>query len=236
MSSARRSHIIAAMALFALPYCAYAQHDERHIPLADTPNVKAAEVLTHADGVTLATDSLQMTKKKRDWATWKPDPKRALWLGLVLPGAGQIYNRKFWKLPIIYGGIVGCMYAMTWNNQMYHDYSQAYMDIMDNDPSTASYNQFMHLGAKITNENISRYQDLFKRRKDRYRRWRDMSFFVLAGVYALSVIDAYVDASLSEFDISNDLSLRVEPAIINTDYQRHPLRSGGIGLHCSLNF
>ena len=236
MSSARRSHIIAAMALFALPFCACAQHEERHIPLADAPNIKAAEVLTHADSVTLATDSLQMTKKKRDWATWKPDPKRALWLGLVLPGAGQIYNRKFWKLPIIYGGIVGCMYAMTWNNQMYHDYSQAYMDIMDNDPSTASYNQFMHLGAKITNENISRYQDLFKRRKDRYRRWRDMSFFVLAGVYALSVIDAYVDASLSEFDISNDLSLRVEPAIINTDYQRHLLRSGGIGLHCSLNF
>lgn len=236
MSSARRSHIIAAMALFALPFCAYAQHEERHMPLADAPNIKAAEVLTHADSVTLATDSLQMTKKKRDWATWKPDPKRALWLGLVLPGAGQIYNRKFWKLPIIYGGIVGCMYAMTWNNQMYHDYSQAYMDIMDNDPSTASYNQFMHLGAKITNENISRYQDLFKRRKDRYRRWRDMSFFVLAGVYALSVIDAYVDASLSEFDISNDLSLRVEPAIVNTDYQRHPLRLGGIGLHCSLNF
>ena len=164
------------------------------------------------------------------------DPKRALWLGLVLPGAGQIYNRKYWKLPIIYGGIVGCLYAMNWNNQMYHDYAQAYMDIMDNDPTTASYNQFMHLGARITNDNISRYQTLFKSRKDRFRRWRDMSFFVLVGVYALSVIDAYVDASLSEFDISNDLSLRIEPAVVNTNNQRNPLRGGGIGMHCSLTF
>ena len=175
-------------------------------------------------------------KTKRDWATWRPDPKRALWLGLVLPGAGQIYNRKYWKLPIIYGGIVGCLYAMNWNNQMYHDYAQAYMDIMDNDPTTASYNQFMHLGARITNDNISRYQTLFKSRKDRFRRWRDMSFFVLVGVYALSVIDAYVDASLSEFDISNDLSLRIEPAVVNTNNQRNPLRGGGIGMHCSLTF
>ncbi len=175
-------------------------------------------------------------KAKRDWATWRPDPKRALWLGLVLPGAGQIYNRKYWKLPIIYGGIVGCLYAMNWNNQMYHDYAQAYMDIMDNDPTTASYNQFMHLGARITNDNISRYQTLFKSRKDRFRRWRDMSFFVLVGVYALSVIDAYVDASLSEFDISNDLSLRIEPAVVNTNNQRNPLRGGGIGMHCSLTF
>ena len=94
----------------------------------------------------------------------------------------------------------------------------------------------MHLGAKITNENLSTYQNLFKKRKDRFRRWRDMSFFVLVGVYALSVIDAYVDASLSEFDISNDLSLRVEPAVINTDNNRNPLNSAGIGVHCSLNF
>jgi hypothetical protein len=184
----------------------------------------------------MSADSKTAKKPRRDWATWRPEPKRALWLALVLPGAGQIYNRKFWKLPIVYGGIVGCVYAMTWNNQMYHDYSQAYMDIMDDDPNTASYNQFMHLGAQITSDNITTYQNLFKKRKDRFRRWRDMSFFVLVGVYALSVIDAYVDASLSEFDISNDLSLRVEPVIINTDNNRNILTSGGIGIHCSLNF
>lgn len=231
------SFIIVSVAIFAMPFSAKAQNAKNRIVIPDTANIKATDALTHKDSLTLvSSDIKKVKKKKRDWATWRPEPKRALWLALVLPGAGQIYNRKFWKLPIIYGGIVGCVYAMKWNNQMYHDYSQAYMDIMDNDPNTASYNQFMHLGAKITNENLATYQNLFKNRKDRFRRWRDMSFFVLVGVYALSVIDAYVDASLSEFDISNDLSLRIEPAIINTDNNRNPLTSGGIGVHCSLNF
>jgi len=173
---------------------------------------------------------------KRDWSTWRPSPKRALWLALVLPGAGQIYNRKYWKLPIIYGGFVGCAYAMRWNNMMYRDYSQAYLDIMDNDPATESYNQFLHLGNKITSENMQRWQEIFRKRKDRYRRWRDMSFFVMVGVYALSVIDAYVDASLSEFDISSDLSMRVTPAIINSGADRNPTKGSGIGFQCSLNF
>ena len=130
--------------------------------------------------------------KRRDWKTWRPNAKRAMWLAIVLPGAGQIYNRKYWKVPIVYGGFVGCAYAMRWNNQMFRDYSQAYMDIMDDDPNTQSYNQFLHLGAKIDESNLARYQTLFKKRKDKYRRWRDMSFFCLVGVYALSIIDAYV--------------------------------------------
>ena len=160
-----------------------------------------------------------------------------MWLSLVLPGAGQIYNRKYWKLPILYGGFVGCAYAMTWNNMMYHDYSQAYMDIMDNDPTTQSYNQFLHLGNKIDESNRTRYQELFRKRKDRYRRWRDMSVFALIGVDALSVIDAYVDASLSDFDISRDLSLHIQPALINSNMAMgHPWESGALGLQCSLTF
>ena len=146
-------------------------------------------------------------KVKRDWATWKPNPQKALWLALVLPGAGQIYNRKYWKLPIIYGGFVGCFYAMTWNNMMFKDYSQAYMEI-----------------------------EVFKNRKDKYRRWRDLSFFVMIGVYAISVIDAYVDAELSQFDISKDLSLRVTPAVINNHSTSNPLESSSFGVNCSLNF
>ena len=77
--------------------------------------------------IELLPDSLVPKKRaKRDWATWKPNAKKAMWLALVIPGAGQIYNRKYWKLPIIYGGFVGCAYAMRWNNMMYRDYSQAY--------------------------------------------------------------------------------------------------------------
>ena len=192
----------------------------------------AVESLSLEDSITIDSASLSKAlapkalRKKRNWATWRPDTKRAMWLALVLPGAGQIYNRKYWKLPIIYGGFVGCAYAMSWNNQMYHDYSQAYLDIMDDDPNTQSYNQFLHLGAQIDASNIERYKEIFRKRKDRYRRWRDMSMFVMIGVYAFSVIDAYVDASLSEFDISDDLSLRVEPTVINNNQRtRNPLRS-----------
>ena len=175
-------------------------------------------------------------KVKRDWSTWTPNPQRALWLALVIPGAGQIYNRKYWKLPIIYGGFMGCIYALTWNNMMYKDYSQAYLDIVDNDPNTASYNKFLHLGRTIDDSNRDRYKELFKNRKDKYRRWRDMSFFVMLGVYALSVIDAYVDAELSVFDISKDLSLKVEPTVIPNRMGGNPLQAQSIGVNCSLNF
>ena len=181
-------------------------------------------------------DSIVKAKVPRDWSTWKPDPKRALWLALVIPGGGQIYNRKYWKLPLIYGGFMGCIYAMSWNNSMYKDYSQAYLDLTDNDPNTQSYNDFLHLGTTITPANVERYKDIFKKRKDKYRRWRDLSFFVMLGVYALSVIDAYVDAELSVFDISKDLSLKVEPTIINNGSSKNMLDNSSVGLQCSLNY
>ncbi|MBR0187701.1 MAG: hypothetical protein IJQ09_03845 [Prevotella sp.] len=186
--------------------------------------------------VSVLVDSARIpTKPLKDMSTWRPDPKRALWLALVIPGGGQIYNRKYWKLPLVYGGFIGCLYAMNWNNTMYKDYSQAYIDIMDNDPGTQSYNQFLHNGTTINGQE-DRYKKLFKQRKDRYRRWRDMSFFVLVGVYALSVIDAYVDAELSVFDISKDLSLSIEPTILDTHTSRNPLNTGAVGVQCNIKF
>lgn len=183
----------------------------------------------------LVADTSHHARAKRDWSTWRPNPQRALWLALVLPGGGQIYNRKYWKLPIVYGGIMGCLYAMSWNNMMYKDYSQAYLDIMDSDPTTQSYNKFLHLGKQIDSSNEERYKTIFKKRKDKFRRWRDLSFFCLLGVYAVSVIDAYVDAELSEFDISKDLSLKVEPAVMGSG-GGNAFESASIGVHCSLNF
>lgn len=180
--------------------------------------------------------SFTAKKLKRDWAHWSPDPQRALWLALVIPGGGQIYNRKYWKLPLVYGGIMGCLYAMNWNNMMYKDYSQAYLDIMDSDPTTQSYNKFLHFGMTIDSSNEERYKKIFKSRKDKFRRWRDMSFFCLIGVYALSVIDAYVDAELSQFDISDDLSLKVEPTIINSGRSGNILDNSSIGVNFGLQF
>ncbi|NLV53357.1 MAG: hypothetical protein GXY64_08860 [Bacteroidales bacterium] len=167
-----------------------------------------------------------------------PDSKKALWLAIIFPGGGQIYNRKYWKLPLIYGGFIGCAYAMTWNNTMYRDYSQAYIDIMDSDENTKSYETFIPSHYDIE-ANKTRLQDLFRRKKNYYRRFRDLSMFCMIGVYALSIIDAYVDAEMSSFDISHDLTMKIRPTIINDKYSA--LRASGIhsssyGVGCSLTF
>ncbi len=169
--------------------------------------------------------------------SFRPDPTRSLWLALVLPGIGQIYNHKYWKLPIIYGGFLGCAYALTWNNQMLSDYSQAYLDIMDNDPDTKSYEKMLPLNYSIAGRE-DQFKEIFKNKKDYYRKYRDMSIMAFAAVYALSVIDAYVDAELSSFDISEDLSMRVRPAVITTSRMQTSdiTRQSGVGMTLSLNF
>jgi len=233
-----RKALATLLLLVATMTAAQAQTDSisKVLEPMDSIAVVDMQTLETEKTTSVVVDSNRVKKPKRDWNTWRPNPKRALWLALVLPGAGQIYNRKYWKLPIIYGGFMGCIYALTWNNMMYKDYSQAYLDIMDNDPGTASYNKFLHLGVEINDQNMERYKSLFKSRKDKYRRWRDLSFFVMLGVYAISVIDAYVDAELSEFDISKDLSLKVSPAVIPNYSGGNPLQAQSLGVNCSLNF
>jgi len=176
-----------------------------------------------------ASQDLQRQMKKQ----FVPNPQRALWLSLVLPGAGQIYNRKYWKLPLFYGGFLGCTYAFLWNQQMYMDYSQAYLDIMDDDPLTNSFRNLFPPTYDIDSR-LEQFKTVFKNRKDRYRRYRDMSAFAFVGVYILSVIDAYVDAQLSVFDISPDLSMQLQPAVIQQSTPLIHQTSYGIG--CSFNF
>ncbi len=169
---------------------------------------------------------------------WVPDSKKAMWLAIAIPGGGQIYNRKYWKLPIIYGGFIGCIYALRWNNTMYGDYSQAYIDIMDDDPNTKSYENFVPIGYDVK-ANESRLKDLFKRKKDYYRRYRDLSMFCMIGVYALSILDAYVDAELSSFDIDKDLTLKVRPSVITSKdnlASRPSMMPNSYGVQCSLSF
>ena len=237
MNKRVRTFLILALSLLAMTAKAQVNPDTAAINPAILDEL--GDSILQAESLFADTIDFQLSgkKPKRDWSTWRPNPKRAMWLALALPGAGQIYNRKYWKLPIIYGGFMGCIYAMAWNNSQYKDYSKAYLDLTDSDPGTQSYNQFLHLGTKITTpQDVKRYEDIFKKRKDKFRRWRDLSFFVMIGVYALSVIDAYVDAELSVFDISRDLSLKVEPTIINNHSSSNPLDNSSVGLQCSLNF
>ena len=110
---------------------------ETHTPDADTLTIDTTRLLAIPGKI------IKQQRYGRDLSGFKPDPIRSTWLALVLPGAGQIYNRKYWKLPLVYGGFLGCTYAFTWNQQMYSDYSQAYLDIMDTNPETHSYTEFL---------------------------------------------------------------------------------------------
>lgn len=217
-------------------FCGSSAEAQDEVVEVETDSLSAGIIELPLD--TAVADSLlrSIVVKKRDRANFEPDPIRSMWLALVFPGGGQIYNRKFWKLPIIYGGYLGCAYALTWNNQMLRDYSQAYLDIMDDDPATKSYEEMLPLGYDITGRE-ERFKTIFKNKKDHFRKYRDMSIFAFAGVYLISVIDAYVDAELSTFDISRDLSLRLEPAVISTGLPT--LRQKGhnaYGLSCCINF
>ncbi|MDR0972885.1 MAG: DUF5683 domain-containing protein [Prevotellaceae bacterium] len=168
---------------------------------------------------------------------WIPNSTRATWLAAIFPGGGQIYNRKYWKLPIIYGGFAACAYGLNWNNNMYRDYGKAYLDIMDKDPKTNSYYDLLPIGAVVDETAGSTYADLLRRQKDQYRRWRDMTIFAFIAVYAISIIDAYVDAELSDFDLTPDISMRVQPAVIQSQraFAYTPARQA-VGLQCSFRF
>ena len=162
---------------------------------------------------------------------WEPEPRLAVWFSLLFPGGGQIYNRKFWKLPIIYGGYVGCIYALTWNQSTYSDYQNAYVDIMDDDPDTKSYEDFLPPHYEIDTALEDWLKNVFKQRKNKYRRYRDLSIFAFAGMYIVAAIDAYVDAELSHFDISPDLSLNIEPRLM-MDHMGAPIA----GFSLAFNF
>ena len=201
------------------------------LKFANREKIQELEAPADTAALLMKSDSI-FTKLPTPKKQFIPNSNRALWLAMVFPGGGQIYNRKYWKLPIVYGGFVGCAYALGWNNKMYRDYSQAYLDIMDDDPGTKSYEDFIPSSVSIEGQE-DRFKEIFRKRKDIYRRQRDLSIFCFIGVYVLSIIDAYVDAELSNFDISKDLTLKVEPTTFN-DIQSKKFNS--VGLQCSLNF
>ena len=121
---------------------------------------------------------------------------------------------------------------------MYRDYSQAYIDITDSDENTKSYENFIPAHYDVE-ANKTRLQDVFRRKKNYYRRLRDLSIFCMMGVYALSIMDAYVDAELSSFDISRDLTMKVHPTVIQEKYsamRASGLSSTSYGLQCCFSF
>lgn len=163
---------------------------------------------------------------------FNPSPTKAVWMSALFPGLGQVYNRRYWKLPIIAGGYLGLAYATSWNNSMLSDYTTAYADLTDSDPATNSYMNFFP--STVTEDSLDKawLKNVIQSRKNYFRRNRDLCIICMVGVYLLAMVDAYVDASLSHFDISPDLSMDVVPTLIQDARNRYP----SIGLNWALNF
>ncbi|MCI7575365.1 MAG: DUF5683 domain-containing protein [Bacteroidales bacterium] len=183
--------------------------------------------LSHEDTISATTTETPIAEQ------WRPDPMRAVWMGTIIPGYGQIYNRAYWKLPIVYGAFMGCAYAISWNNRMYQDYKQAYRDILtDTDGTKTSYLDMLPDGYTLEmmggKENYTR---VLKNGNDTYRRYRDLSIVATVLVYALSIIDAYVDAQLYDFDISTDLTMNISPQLYQDDFNNRSAE-----LHFAIKF
>lgn len=145
---------------------------------------------------------------------FNPNPNRAVWLSALCPGLGQIYNRRYWKLPIIIAGFMGLGYGASWNNNQFNDYSQGYRDLLDSDPNTDSYMNFFPPTTSEADLDKTWLANTLRSRKNYYRRNRELCIICMVGVYLLCMIDAYVDATMAHFDISPDLSLDIQPALL----------------------
>lgn len=206
---------------------------EERITITASDTTAVATVAASTDSIVYAlTDSLRQDEWVPREVEFTPDPTKATWLSALFPGLGQIYNRRYWKLPIIVGGYLGLAYATDWNNSMLRDYTKAYADLLDNDPNTRSYMDMFSPNVKEENLDRSWLENIMRSRKNYFRRNRDLCIICMVGVYLLAMVDAYVDASLSHFDISPDLSMDVVPALMQDGRQRYP----SVGLVWAVNF
>lgn len=138
-------------------------------------------------------DTTSIVQKK------KHSPFKATIMSTALPGLGQIYNGKWWKVPIIYGGFGGLIYSSVFNDLKRQTYKEAYLRRIDDDPNTVDEFEGVYSDANLR-ELVSFYQ-----------RNRDLSLIFTGVLYALNIIDASVDAHLKDFDVSDDLTLKVRP-------------------------
>lgn len=185
-----------------------------------------------ADSVLIATSSDRFFAPN---SVFKPNPRKAVIYSAIFPGLGQVYNRKYWKLPILYGGFVGFTYAITWNNRYYQTYFEWHRSLIDGDPNTNEWHNGLPYGQTPQNVDQKWLEGVYSDRKDYYRYYRDFSFIGAVALYLLGVVDAYVDAQLFDFDISPDLSMRVQPTLIQEDVRPNYLGSS-YGLQWSVSF
>ena len=199
----------------------------------------APQLITAQDFPVYEADTIANAEASTKQTAFSPSPKTAWIAATLMPGLGQIYNRQYWKLPIVYGGLMGCTYAITWNNKTYQDYKDAYYSIVNDskaDPTSTHpenwsdrWQVFVPGGVDpSTRLHDTNFRNSLKRGKDYYRRYRDLSIIFTILVYGIAVADSYVDAQLFDFDVSPDLSFNITPTFVpETAYHA---RSYGINI------
>ena len=153
---------------------------------------------------------------------------KATMMAVAFPGLGQIYNRKYWKIPLVYAGFGGLIYSAGFNSKNFTKYMIAYQDFMDNITETRSYQKLPWLKDidPTTYDRVlypesyqpsvaSYYKDQLIRGIDYYKRYRDLSYIGIGAWYLFSILDANVDASLFNFDVSTNLDIALFPVQIS---------------------
>jgi len=125
------------------------------------------------------------------------NPAKASLYAAVLPGLGQVYNKKYWKLPLVYGGMAAVGYGLNFYQGLYIDYKEQLFEILTT-------------GQNSKNPNVT--EDILRPAIDKARRERDFMIILMAGVYILQIVDAHVDAHLKEFDVNPNLQVKVRPS------------------------
>lgn len=172
--------------------------------------------------ITLAQDSIRIQTQVKQ--KFKADPLKATMMAVVFPGLGQIYNKKYWKVPIVYAGFASLIYSVGFNSAQYNQYLEALQDFSDKNPQTTSYLKLGKLKTidPKTYDHVlypdtyspslkAQYEEGMLRGVDGYKRYRDLSYIGIAGWYLLSILDANVDASLTNFDVSKNLDITFSP-------------------------
>ncbi|MBL7951038.1 MAG: hypothetical protein JNM62_04905 [Flavobacteriales bacterium] len=172
-------------------------------PVTRAPVVDSAAVADPLIANGEATADTATTFNGTDTLNWRQrhSPARATLFSAVLPGAGQIYNRKYWKAPIVWGGLGLSYYFIQRNNKEFRRYKDAYIAVVDGDPMTTD-----EFDGRISSSQLLDVTDT-------YRKWRDMSYIAVGLVYILNVVDASVDANFVRFDVGRDLSLNAGPSL-----------------------
>ena len=172
-----------------------------------------------------AKDSIRIIKPVHEHS-----PRKATIYSAILPGLGQIYNRKYWKVPIVYGGFATLGYFINFNNEVYTTYKRAYSDIIDGNPYTNSFLELKVNPIFFKAEKINQLTENLRRAKDGWRRNRDLVVIGTVVFYAVNIIDASVDAHFFSFDIGDDLTINWAPGPVMC------LDNKTIGINCKLTF